>query len=102
MVDHPWLALGPRRLAVHAGTGGTAGREACGEVGVAFPGRCAARSDAQQNRDPTSRMVPMGPGSAAQRTAAPRPGHENVTPRSGIEAGQPEMILYGSRSGVAA
>src|SRR5215207_10255425 len=34
MVDHPWLALGPRRLAVHAGTGGTAGREACGEVTV--------------------------------------------------------------------
>ena len=35
MVDHPRLALGPRRLAVHAGTGGTAGREAGGEVGVA-------------------------------------------------------------------
>src|SRR5438445_8791408 len=32
MVDHPRLALGPRRLAVHAGTGGTAGREANGEV----------------------------------------------------------------------
>ena len=35
MVDHAWLPLGPRGLAVHAGTGGTAGREACGEVGVA-------------------------------------------------------------------
>ena len=28
MVDHARLALGPRRLAVHAGTGGTAGRAA--------------------------------------------------------------------------
>jgi predicted AAA+ superfamily ATPase len=33
MVDHPRLAFGPRGLAVHAGTGGTAGRAAFGEVG---------------------------------------------------------------------
>ena len=32
MVDHARLALGPRRLAVHAGIGGTAGREAEREV----------------------------------------------------------------------
>src|SRR5271169_6371334 len=32
MVDHARLALGPRRLAVHAGAGGTAGRADQGEV----------------------------------------------------------------------
>src|SRR6476620_963976 len=37
MVDHPRLAVGPRRLAVHAGTGGTTGRAAFGEVGGVAP-----------------------------------------------------------------
>jgi len=37
MVDHPRLPFGARRLAVHAGTGGSARCEAGGEVGVSAP-----------------------------------------------------------------
>ncbi|QOZ26121.1 hypothetical protein XH93_22865 [Bradyrhizobium sp. CCBAU 51753] len=36
MVDHPRLALRPRRLAVHPGIGGTAGRAAEREVAADF------------------------------------------------------------------
>src|SRR5712672_3145889 len=41
MVDHARLALRARRLAVHPGTGGTAGGEAQGELGTA-PERLSA------------------------------------------------------------
>src|SRR4249919_1509115 len=43
MVDHPRLPFGPRRLAVYAGTGGKAGREAFGEIDLSRRRRHALR-----------------------------------------------------------
>ena len=51
MVDHPRLAIGPRRLAVHAGTGGTARACGCGEVGRDAVRRATARSVNRDGRD---------------------------------------------------
>ncbi len=42
MVDHARLAIGPRRLAVHAGTGGTARRAAQAGLILQPPAACAA------------------------------------------------------------
>src|SRR5207302_8793441 len=100
MVDHARLAFGPRGLAVHAGTGGTAGRAAFGEVGLVTRDVTALGA----RRPPRRRGTPVRRGFRAQlqllwNTGSPAfagddsgacgssaSGCYTLTPRSGIEA----------------
>jgi hypothetical protein len=107
-----------RGLAVHAGTGGTAGRKAIGEVGavaslplIVVPREGGGPSTPRLHGSIASALEYWIARSSAQlRTRRATTvvlvdlvsGCYRLTPRSGIEAGQPEKILCGSRSGAAA
>src|ERR1700739_196722 len=111
MVEHARFTLRTGRLAVHTGTGGTAGREADREVIddcalIVIPPRKRGIQYTAALRLYQRGLWNTGPhGLDRAMTVVAVEVHSRVawlTPQSGIEAGRPEMIPCGSRSGVAA